>query len=654
MKKNSINFDINRDLRSLFETVKNYDGSDNGILYTASLVFRYFDRYDLEKQLIERALNLNSASTYFLERQQWHSKSWFDRVQPRENVQPKRAPSIIPEESTLERLCIVLAADDNYFELLIECVESLEATETYSKVDIKILDVGLSKPEYFFNRWGIEVSKPGWPVELEKISFFKRYFERPYNLCVLKTLDEGDHYSASIADVQFAQAVLNKPFLHELFPEYEYYLWIDADCWVQDECGLDKLVCLAQRQGHAFPGAFATANSNSDLRTCRVPSYWHQDFIGKPNTTSSLFCCSHEVQKLWAKLYREAGEVCGYWWGQEEEVVSFCMQKKPEIIEFSEVLYQYRQLGLPVVLDGDKVLRNPETLEIIPILGLGLDKKRYFYPAAEFADGRLDSEDLVSSIKAVGLKIDWSNKTPELFSQQASVSLRYRTNPSSYYDELAKLIAKTPRFTVEQKTSIQQSKNRLIENLRINRFELPSERCSVSIPAEQMEFISSSTLSTHEFIALREAQAIVKSREETITDLDLALKHAQEVVGVVESRLDRANNELDYAQNIVRKRDTLISTLQLALTKAQDIVKQRERLIEKLKAGLYNAENIVAELNEKIERLDAGLTEAQEIVQAREDRVSLLDTALKEAQGLAWARETEIIELKKLLSQKVK
>lgn len=647
------------DLQKLYQQIKHYNGDDKQICYTASLLFRLHNRFDLELALVERALGLDPHSNYMQQRKNWIQSPWFEKLSARPPIELPRDKNHIPKQQTLEKLCIVLAADDNYFEFLVESLESIKATRFYNRVDIKLLDVGLSDHQYFLDRWNLEFVSPGWPDHCEEINFFKHYFEAPYNVQVPQYFDHAEYYAVPCHQIRYAQAVINKPFIHELFPDYDYYLWIDADCWVQDERGLDKLVCLAEKQGHAFPGAYAPLRSNPDLATCRTPSEWHPDFANKPNTASSVFCNSKSFQMQWANNYRQAGKKQGFWWGQEEEVASYSMTENAEIIDFSEVVYLYRHLGFPAVKKGEVLLRNPETLEPIPIMGLGLYKARYFYPIVQYQADSLSENDLITSINAVSLKTDWSKTTPKIFNNQRHESLRYRCLSEQNHTEITEMIHHLPGFTNEQINDIQNchSRHKNLQNL----IKEHSIRTDIEQPTSNPE--TPSNLNKYEYIALREAQVIVKRREKRIEELEQALQEAQAFVKRYDQQLKELDHRLQKTQNIVKHRDNYILKIDPALQSAQEIVKQNETQILELDTALKEAQAFVMEketqnkalndgLNEtkaivgdqktKIEALEIGLQEAQDIVRDREAHITRLDKALKDAQFFVREREKEI------------
>jgi lipopolysaccharide biosynthesis glycosyltransferase len=118
---------------------------------------------------------------------------------------------------------VVSAADESYALLLLDLVASLRAIERPT-FGIGCLDLGLSNETLqallFF---GIDIVKPQWPF-------------RPHPL-----FDERPKYLSRVI----------RPFLPTYFPGHETYLWLDADCWVQNGGALIDLVLAASENGLA-------------------------------------------------------------------------------------------------------------------------------------------------------------------------------------------------------------------------------------------------------------------------------------------------------------------------------------------------------------------------------------------------------------------
>ncbi|SKA27543.1 hypothetical protein SAMN02745126_04667 [Enhydrobacter aerosaccus] len=105
-----------------------------------------------------------------------------------------------------ERTIAITGGDAGYFELMRDCIDSLQATEEGRAVALGILDCGLTEEQRgWCQARGATLVVPGWD------------FDFPGR----ETLKDG--YKALTA----------RPFLPRYFPGFDLYLWIDGDCWVQ-------------------------------------------------------------------------------------------------------------------------------------------------------------------------------------------------------------------------------------------------------------------------------------------------------------------------------------------------------------------------------------------------------------------------------------
>ena len=108
----------------------------------------------------------------------------------------------------LQAAIICSAADAGYFPLLKGLVDSLAAGPVSRRLPLGILDLGFTAEQraWLASR-GVLLREPGWDVD------FPGRDQAP------------SHYRAMTA----------RPFLPRHFPGWDYYLWIDADAWVQDD-----------------------------------------------------------------------------------------------------------------------------------------------------------------------------------------------------------------------------------------------------------------------------------------------------------------------------------------------------------------------------------------------------------------------------------
>jgi predicted O-methyltransferase YrrM len=105
----------------------------------------------------------------------------------------------------------VTAADDKFFALASGTIASVRANSLLGALDIAVLDIGLLDWQLTELRTKVEhIIEPAWAI------------------------DFPDQSSATNS----LRALVARPFLRDLFPGYDLYLWIDADAWVQDPQGL--------------------------------------------------------------------------------------------------------------------------------------------------------------------------------------------------------------------------------------------------------------------------------------------------------------------------------------------------------------------------------------------------------------------------------
>jgi predicted O-methyltransferase YrrM len=105
------------------------------------------------------------------------------------------------------KVLAVTAADDKFFPLVCGTIASLRANSLPKALDIAVLDIGLQDWQRALLAGHVEhVVEPGWAI------------------------DFPGQATASTG----LRALVARPFLRDLFPGYDAFLWIDADAWVQD------------------------------------------------------------------------------------------------------------------------------------------------------------------------------------------------------------------------------------------------------------------------------------------------------------------------------------------------------------------------------------------------------------------------------------
>ena len=108
---------------------------------------------------------------------------------------------------------IVSLADSNYFELLIELIESIKKFEQSKTVAICILDAGLT-----------EEQKKILSARVDKIKSAEWDIEVP---------------GFKVRGKEWLKSQVSRAFIPNYFPDYKKYLWIDCDAWVQEWSAID-------------------------------------------------------------------------------------------------------------------------------------------------------------------------------------------------------------------------------------------------------------------------------------------------------------------------------------------------------------------------------------------------------------------------------
>ncbi len=108
----------------------------------------------------------------------------------------------------MKKNVIVSLADSNYFPLLEELINSVKKFKESENVAICILDAGLTKEqkESLSNKVD-EVKSAEWDIEVP---------------------------GYKVNNKEWLKSQVSRAFLPKYFPNYEKYLWIDCDAWVND------------------------------------------------------------------------------------------------------------------------------------------------------------------------------------------------------------------------------------------------------------------------------------------------------------------------------------------------------------------------------------------------------------------------------------
>ncbi len=122
--------------------------------------------------------------------------------------------------------CLILtAADAKFFELAQGTILSVKQKPQSKRVSLGFFDLGCTPEQRHWLTQQVDVIEaPGWDFEFPTRSTVPSYF----------------------------RALLARPFLRQYFPDFEVYLWIDADAWLQDWSAVDLLIQGALKRGLAI------------------------------------------------------------------------------------------------------------------------------------------------------------------------------------------------------------------------------------------------------------------------------------------------------------------------------------------------------------------------------------------------------------------
>ena len=120
---------------------------------------------------------------------------------------------------------IVTMADANYFELLLELINSIDSFHEKSRdISICVLDAGLTEEQLDILSKKVEnIKKAVWDISVP---------------------------TYKVRDRQWLKSQVSRAFLPKYFPQFEKYLWIDCDAWISswdaielyfEACSMGKL-----------------------------------------------------------------------------------------------------------------------------------------------------------------------------------------------------------------------------------------------------------------------------------------------------------------------------------------------------------------------------------------------------------------------------
>ena len=290
----------------------------------------------------------------------------------------------------MKKNAIISLADANYFELLNELIDSIKRFKESENSAICILDAGLtSEQKQILSSKVDEIKSAEWDIEVPD---FK------------------------VKGKEWLKSQVSRAFLPKYFPNYEKYLWIDADAWVNSweaielyykGCEKNKL-SIATSADRAYGRVLRAEWVFGSFARIKSQNYKHAKSSGfseniarqvalKPHLNIGVFALESNAPhwKIWQKNLKialSAGKI----WGSEQIAMNIAIYCDLQEVE---ILPAYCNWTLIEVLKFDKkqnTLVEPylpnHKIGIVHFAGKNNDQIRYdknFISKVKTVDGDL-------------------------------------------------------------------------------------------------------------------------------------------------------------------------------------------------------------------------------------------------------------------------
>ena len=292
--------------------------TDAHALYIRSIIARYEDDYELEKNIVAQAIALYPENAYFQERVRWHALPYFEKYEARKT--PPLPDDYVPvAQEYRDQLTIVVNCSDDSFYETYELIESIRNTKYYDNVKIEILDLNtqLQFKEQLSSKLGIYKFHNAFDL-------FEKFFGKPY-----------DHSWIDLKNPTHPNVILcciMESFTPR-FIESPYIFHMESDIWIQDEKLFDAYFKSAIQNAvsviqHPWPGPIEKMVVNF----LRETSYF-QKFTSSLRKSTAFEICYFCYHRNFAGLSKAQ---------KEWLTVKSC----PKFFEFLVKNYSYRVSGL--------------------------------------------------------------------------------------------------------------------------------------------------------------------------------------------------------------------------------------------------------------------------------------------------------------------
>lgn len=137
----------------------------------------------------------------------------------------------------MSKIAIVSLSDSNYFHLLVDLIKSIKRFKESESIQLCVLDAGMGPEQLsILDKMVYSIKKAKWDIP---VSSFK------------------------IKNREWLKSQVSRPFIPDYFPEFDKYIWIDCDAWVNSWFAIEYLVKASEKDKLAIC-------SMSDRHTGRV------------------------------------------------------------------------------------------------------------------------------------------------------------------------------------------------------------------------------------------------------------------------------------------------------------------------------------------------------------------------------------------------
>ena len=212
----------------------------------------------------------------------------------------------------MKKNAIISLADSKYFELIDELINSIKRFEESEEVAICILDAGLTVEQKSKLEKKVDIIKlADWDIEVP---------------------------NSKVKGKEWLKSQVSRAFLPKYFPNYEKYLWIDADAWVNSWEAVNlyfkgcenKKLSIATSADRSYGRVLRADWVFSSFAKIKSQNYKHAKSSGfseniaryvalKPHLNIGVFALENKAPhwNIWQKNLRKALN-SGKIWGSEQ------------------------------------------------------------------------------------------------------------------------------------------------------------------------------------------------------------------------------------------------------------------------------------------------------------------------------------------------